>query len=181
MEIIKKSGVLKTEDELYEEAVELLVDALEDLSEEEQIVIGNAYREMGSPTLYCNDSATVDNEFSDLSPWELLQLGQSWSEYDDYFIYDGDNLQTTDDIWIDADTDDVARAILDGEISAKYMVLANIVEEYKQAKEQIEHYNPWRAMCTEVVKKFTDGTASVADLLQTLDKLAKSEDAWRKE
>ncbi len=181
MEIIKKSGALKTEDELYEEAVVLLIDALEDLSEEEQIVIGNAYRSMGSPRLYCNDSDTLENELSDLSIWELLEVGQSWSNCDDYFTWDGSELQTTNDIWIDADTDDVARAILDGEISAKYMVLANIVEDYKQAKEQIKHFNPWRAMCAEVVKKFTEGTASVTDLLQTLNKLATSDDAWRKE
>jgi hypothetical protein len=166
-------------EELYEEAIEMIVDVLEDFSEEEQLNIGNAYREMQNYSeLHTNDDTTINEELEGTDPWELLQLGEDWDSSDGYFTWDGYDLHTTDDIWEDADPEDIARAILEGDMNAKCRELIWALDEYDEAKEEIENYNPYRAMCEEVVAKYVNCEADVTDLLQTLDKLAKSDDAW---
>lgn len=180
MEIKNENGKLKTLEELYEEAIEMIIDVLEDFSEEEQLDIGNAYREMQNYSkLYTNDDTTINEELEGVDPWELLRLGEDWDSSDGYFTWDGYDLYTTDDIWEDADPDDIARALLEGDMNARYRELVWALDEYDEAKEEIENYNPYRAMCEEVVARFVNCEADVTDLLQTLDKLAKTDEAWK--
>ena len=88
-------------------------------------------------------------------------------------------MNMTNDVWEDVDTSDLARDILNGNYS-HYLNsdIKDILDEYEEAEEEIENYNPYRAMCEEVIQRYVNCEADVTDLLQTLDKLAKTDDAW---
>lgn len=182
MEIKKKNGELRAPEALYEEAVDMLVEALDDLCEEEQLTIGNAYREMNNYNqLNKNEEGMINDMLDGTDPYEILRLGEDWDSSDAYFTFDGWDLNTTDDVWYDADPDDIARAILEGDLRATFMELRDIVDEYEEALHEVESYNPYREMCELAIWKYVNCLGDVTDLLQVLDKLVRNDDVWAEE
>lgn len=185
MTIKTKVGKLKSVDELTDEAVDQIVEFLEDNSYEDWALgLGNAYRDNNHyPTLYENEEYTLNDELRNLDPYQLLRMGaDDWSSSDDYFMYDGYDLSTTDDVWYDVDLEDFARDILDGDYYRHIPSdLQDIVDEYEEAKEKIENYNEGRAVAEEIIAKFTNCEADVTDLLQALDKLTRTDEYWKEE
>ena len=183
MEIKNENGTLKTLDELYDEAVEMMVDALDYLCSDDQLGISNAYREMNNyETLYENDEGTLNSELNGVNPYELLKLGEDWCHSDGYFTWDGWDLNTTDDVWYDIEQKDIAQAILDGNLSVRdYRDLRDVVDEYEEMKDLLENYNPLRAEGVDLLAKYVDGKADVTDLLQYIDRLVKNDEVWEKE
>lgn len=177
MDIKKENGKLKTVEELYEEAKELIVDELDTMSTEDALYLGNEIRDRNSyDTLYENNRSCVNDVLEGEEPYDILT--SDWDSYSDYFTWDGD-FNMTDDVWYDLDTDEIADDILDGSYY-NYITsdIKDILDEYEEAKEEIENYNPYRAMCEEVIQRYVNCEADITDLLQTLDKLAKTDDAW---
>lgn len=180
MEIKNENGKIKTLDELFKEAKELMVDALDNLDTDDQLCIGNELRDRhGYARLYENKESCLNDILDGIDPAELLRMGQDWNDYADFFVYDYD-LETTDDVWYDLDEEEIAEDILNEDFTPDYFPyeLKEVLDNYLEAREQIENYNPYRAMCEEVVAKFVNCEADVTDLLQALDKLAKSDEAW---
>lgn len=177
MEIKKENGKLKTVEELYDEAKELIVDELDTMSNEDALYLGNEIRERNNyDTLYENKRSCINDVLTEEEPYDILT--SDWDEYSYFFTWDcGFNM--TDDVWYDLDTDEIAGDILEGSYR-DYITydIKDIIDEYEEAKEKIENYNPYRAMCEEVVAKYVNCEADVTDLLQTLDKLAKTDEAW---
>ena len=62
---IRKNGKLRTEDELREEVIDKLVDALEDLADDDDALnLGNAYREDNHDSPLCvNDEDNINDEW----------------------------------------------------------------------------------------------------------------------
>lgn len=180
MEIKNENGKLKTLEELYEEAKELIVDELDTMNTEDALYLGNEIRGRNNyDILYENKDENLNDVLSGMDPADLIRMGsEDWDNYSDFFTYDYD-LNMTNDVWYDLDTDEIADDILEGSYHT-YLTsdIVDILDEYEEAKEEIENYNPYRAMCEEVVAKFVNCEADVTDLLQTLDKLAKSDEAW---
>lgn len=177
MEIKNENGKLKTVEELYDEAKELIVDELDCMSTEDALYLGNEIRDRNSyDTLYENKRSYINEVLEGEEPYDILT--SDWDDYSDFFTLDG-SFNMTDDVWYDLDTDEIADDILNGEYY-NYITsdIKDILDEYEELKEQIENYNPYRAMCEEVVARYVNCEADVTDLLQTLDKLAKTDDAW---
>ena len=177
MDIKNENGKLKTVDELYEEAKELIVEELDSMSEEDALYLGNEIRDRDSyDVLYKNVRSNINDVLEGEEPYDILT--SDWEDCSDYFTWDGE-FNMTDDIWYDLDTDEIAVDILEGSYY-NYITsdIKDILDEYEEAKEEIENYNPYRAMCEEVIQRYVNCEADVTDLLQTLDKLAKSDDAW---
>ena len=99
------------------------------------------------------------------------QRGYSWGD------------KQLNDLWEDLDDYEVARDLLTEDFVPECMPreISEIIDEYKEALEELENYNPYRAMCEEVVRKYVNCEADVTDLLQTLDKLARTDEAWKEE
>ena len=176
MEIKNENGI-KTVEELYDEAKELIVEELDCMSTEDALYLGNEIRERNSyDTLYENKRSCINEVLEGEEPYDILT--SDWDDYSDFFTWDG-SFNMTDDVWYDLDTNDIANDILNGEYY-NYITsdIKDILDEYEEIKEEIENYNPYRAMCEEVIAKYTNCEADVTDLLQTLDKLAKTDEAW---
>ena len=181
MEIKNADGTIKTLEELQEDAVERMIDELDCLSTTNQIELGNDWRDTRNYTyLYENNEENINDALDGLDPYQVLQLGEDYSSYDDFFLFDGWDLTMTDDVWYDIDPDELARELLLEDFVPNYMPseIQEVIDEYNEAKELIENYNPYRAMCEEVVRKYVNCEADVTDLLQTLDKLARTDEAW---
>lgn len=177
MEIKYEDGTLKTVEDLYKEAKELIVSELDCMGTEDALYLGNEIRDRNSyDTLYKNERSCINDILDGEEPYDILT--SDWDDCADFFTWDGD-FNMTDDVWYDLDTDEIADDILDGNYY-NYITsdIKDILDEYEEAKEKIENYNPYRAMCEEVITRYVNGEADVTDLLQTLDKLAKSDDAW---
>lgn len=180
MEIKNENGKLKTLEELYDEVKELIVDELDTMNTEDALYLGNEIRDCNSyALLYENKEGNLNDVLEGLDPADLIRMGsEDWDNYSDFFTYDYD-LNMTDDVWYNLDTDEIAGDILEGSYRDHITYdIKDIIDEYEEAKEEIENYNPYRAMCEEVVAKYVNCEADVTDLLQTLDKLAKSDEAW---
>ena len=178
MEIKNENGKLKTLDELYDEAKECIEEELNSMLDEYAIYLGNEIRDRNNyDRLYENNEECLNEQLDGLEPYDILNLG--WDNYSDYFTWDGCDLNMTDDVWYDLDTEDIAEEILDGNYY-KYLPsdLKEYVDEYEEAKEELENYNPDRAMVEEVIRKYVNCQADVTDLLQTLDKLARNDELW---
>ena len=181
MEIKNENGKLKTLDQLFDEAVDMMVEVLDDLSTEEQLDIGNEYRDKNSyATLYENMESNLNDILEGMDPADLLRMGhEDWDDYSDFFTYDYD-LNMTDDVWYDIEEDDLARELLSDTFRPRYLPseVRDLIDEYEEAKEEIENYNPNKAMVEEVIKRYVNCEADVTDLLQTLDKLARNDELW---
>lgn len=177
MEIKKENGKLKTTEELYDEVKEMIVDELDCMNTDDALYLGNEIRDRNSyDTLYENKRSCINEVLEGEEPYDILT--SDWDDYSDYFTYDG-SFNMTDDVWYDLDTEEIADEILEGSYR-NYLTsdIVDIVDEYEELKEQIENYNPYRAMCEEVLQRYVNCEADVTDLLQALDKLAKTDEAW---
>lgn len=183
MEIKTKNGRIKTAEELLDEAVELMVDKGFGYCDTEELLdIANEAREnIGYDRLYPNEEDELNEQLNGVDPYQLLNM--DWDSYDSYFRFDGWDLYTTDDLWEDLDEYEVARDLLTEDFvpDCTPREIANIIDEYKEALEELENYNPYRAMCEDVVRRYVNCEADVTDLLQTLDKLARTDEAWENE
>ena len=181
---IKVNGRLKIKDELWEEAVNKLVDALEEMSEDEALNLGNAYREDNHDCpLYVNDEDNLNDELDGRDPYEILQMASNWDEYDGYFSCDNwGELGTTDNVWENVDLEDLAKDLIDGDYHRHITSdIQEILDDYEEALNKLENYNEGRALAEDVVKRYVNCEASVTDLLQALDKLARTDEYWKEE
>ena len=175
------NGKIKSVDTLYDDAVEAIVDVLECLDTDAALDLGNEYRDRcGYDMLRYNDEENINEALEDESPYTILNAG--WSDYDDYFTWDGYDLNMTDDVWNDIDLDDLAREILDGtrfyELPSE---IKEILDEYNEVVEYVENYNPYRAEGETLLAKYTNCEADVTDLLQYIDRLVRNDEAWKEE
>ena len=181
---IKTKGRLKTEDELREEVIDKLVDALENLDGDDALDLGNAYRQANhDEPLYVNDEDNLNSELEGKDPYDILCMACNWNEYDEYFSCDSwGELGTTSDVWENVTLEDLAEDLLDGCYSSVTPdEITDIVEEYEEALEKLQNYNEGRALAEEVIKKYVNCQADVTDLLQCLDKLVRTDDYWKEE
>ena len=181
---IKVNGRLKTEDELRDEVIDKLVDALEDLADDEALDLGNAYRENNhDATLYTNDEDNINSELEGKDPYDILQMAGNWDECDDYFSCDAwGELGTTNDVWEGVDLTDLADDLVNGYYTCHITDdIQEILDDYEEALEKLNNYNEGRALAEEVIRKYVNCEADVTDLLQALDKLAKTDEYWREE
>ena len=112
MEIKNENGTLKTLDELYDEAKEMIVDALDCMRDEDALYLGNEIRDRNNyDRLYKNDEEGINEVLDGESPWDILN--KDWEDCSDFFTYDWD-FNMTDDVWYDLDTYDIAEDILEG-------------------------------------------------------------------
>ena len=177
MEIKKENGMLKTLKELYEEAKELIVDELDTMDTDDALYLGNEIRDRNHyDRLYKNNEESINEVLDGESPWDILN--KDWEDYSDFFTYDYD-FDMTNDVWYDLDTDEIAEDILEGSYHT-YLTsdIVNILDEYEEAKEEIENYNPLRAEGIELLTKYVNCEADVTDLLQYIDRLVKDERLW---
>lgn len=181
MEIKNENGKLKTVEELYDEAKEMIVDELDNMDSDDALKLGNAIRDCkGYETLYENNEENINEQLEDWNPWDIIQL--NYDDYSDYFYMDYGEPDFTDDVWCDLDTDEIADDILNGDYR-NYLTsdIKDIVDEYEDLKEQIKNYNPFRAEGEELLKRYVNCGADVTDLLQYIDRLVKNDDVWSKE
>lgn len=186
---IKVKGRLKTEEQLRDEAIDKLIEALEEMDEDDALNLGNAYREDNYDCpLYVNDEDNLNSELEGKNPYEILQMAEGWDECDSYFGIDGWNehgwneLGTTSDVWEGVDLETLAKDLLDGNYHRHITSdIQEILDDYEEALEKINNYNEGRALAEEVVRKYVNCEASVTDLLQTLEKLVRTDDYWKEE
>lgn len=181
MEIKNENGTLKTLEELYDETKEKIVNELDIMDTEDALYLGNEIRGRNNYNrLYKNNEESINEVLDGESPWDILN--KDWEDYSDFFTYDYGDLEMTNDVWYDLDTDDIAEEILEGSYH-QYITsdIQDIVDEYEEAKEKIEGYHPLRAECRELIERYTNGKADVTDLLQMLDKLVRTDDCWAEE
>lgn len=181
---IRKNGKLRTEDELREEVIDKLVDALEDLDCDEALELGNAYREDNHDAiLYTNDEDNINSELDGRDPYEILRMAEGWDECDSYFTCgEWGDLGSTDDVWENVDLETLASDLIDGDYHRHISDdIQEILDDYEEALEKLNNYNEGRLLAEEVVRKYVNCQATVTDLLQTLDKLAKTDEYWKEE
>ena len=172
-------GSYKTVEDINEEAMRAVADALENLSEDDQLEIGNEWRDEQNYTrLNPLDEYTVNEMLDGVDPWELLHY--TLDRWDDYFTFDGFDFCTTSDVWEDIDVDDLAEEIVrrDFRPAGRYLDIECIMDEYDEAVEFLENLNEYREMAREVMAKFTNCEADWRDLYAMLDKLVNTDDAW---
>lgn len=177
MEFKNENGTLKTLDELYDDAKEKIVDELDTMDTDDALYLGNEIRYRNNyDRLYKNNEESINEVLDGESPWDILN--KDWEDYSDFFTYDYD-FDMTNDVWYDLDTDDIADDILDGNYH-NYITsdIQDIVDEYEEAKDLLENYNPLRAEGVDLLAKYVDGKADVTDLLQYIDRLVKDERLW---
>ena len=178
-EIKNVNGKYKTLAELYDDAVEIISEALDYLSDSEQIEIGNKWRDdNGYPILHYFEEDEVDEVLSDCSPWDIIHMEIETSYCGDrYFTYEYD-FEVTDDIWDNIDLEDLARELINGEASIDNREINDLISEYEDAKEYLENLNEDREAAREVLAKFVNCEADWKDLFTMLDKLVKNDDIW---
>lgn len=180
MEVKKENGALKTLEELYEEAKELIVDELDTMSTDDALYLGNEIRGRNNyDILYENKDGNLNDVLSGMDPADLIRMGhEDWDDYSDFFTYDYD-LNMTDDVWYDLDTSEIAEDILEGSYH-DYITsdIKDLVDEYEETRDLLENYNPLRAEGVDLLTKYANCKADVTDLLQYIDRLVKDERLW---
>ncbi len=181
---IRVKGRLKTENELRAEVIDQLVDALTDMDEDEALDLGNAYREDNHDViLYINDEDNINSELDGRDPYEILRMAEDWNECDEYFACgEWGDLGSTDDVWENVDLENLANDLVEGHYHRHITSdIQEILDDYEEAIEKLNNYNEGRALAEDVVRKYVNCKASVTDLLQALDKLAKTDEYWKGE
>ena len=181
---IKVKGKLKTEEQLRDEAIDALVDELENLDEDDALELGNAYRRANHDAeLMVNDEDNLNSELDGKDPYEILQMAGNWNECDDYFSCDSwGDFGTTSDVWENVDLVNLAQDLLDGDYTHERPdEIEEILDDYEEALEKLNNYNEGRALAEEVIRKYTNCQADVTDLLQCLDKLVRNDEYWKEE
>lgn len=172
-----EDGTYKTLDDLCDDVAELVYDALDTLCEGDQLDIGNRWRDDNNyDILHRLDEYEVNEVLCNCEPWEILNM--EIDKWDDYFIYDGWDFKTTDDVWYDIDLERLADAIVNGSFDSEYREIEDILEEYAEAKEELENLNEYRESAREVLVKFTNCEADWKDLYAVLEKIVNTDDAW---
>lgn len=180
-ELRKENGQYITQDQLYDLAKDAIIEELDDMDEDDALELGNVCRERHRYNiLYKNDEDNLNDQLGGEDAWTLLNL--DWSDYEEYFTWDGYDLCTTDDIWDDVGEENLAKAILDGEYSEHLTGnLEDILSAYEEAKEVLENLNPHREGARKVLNDYLNCKADVADLLQCIDKLVRNDAVWNGE
>ena len=178
-EMKKENGRYLTLDELYDLAKEQIIDELDCMHNEDALYLGNEIRERNNyDILYENNEENINEQLDSWDPWDILRL--DYDDYADFFLLnDYNDLTFTNDAWYDLDTDDIAEDILDGSYS-KYINsdIRDILDDYEEAKEWLENFNPIREAGAVILAKYTNCEADVTDLLQFIDSLVRNEEAW---
>lgn len=177
-EMKKENGRYLTYDELYDLAKEQLIDELENMSTSDAIYLGNEIRDNNRyERLYENNEENINEVLDGWSPWDIINV--DYDGYSDFFTFDGYDIDFTDDVWYDLETDEVAEAILDGGYS-RYINsdIRDLLDDYEEAKDWIENFNPIREAGAVILAKYVNCEADVTDLLQFIDNLVRNEDAW---
>ena len=177
-ELKKADGSYITEEELYDLAKSEIVNELDSMNASDAIYLGNEIRDRNNyDLLYENNEENLNEQLEDMEPYDVLNL--DWDDYADYFTWDGYDLTTTDDVWTDLDTDEIAEDILEGSYSAyTNSEIKDILTDWEEAKEFLENLNPHREEGRELLAKFTNCEAGVTDLLQYIDKLVRNDEVW---
>lgn len=180
MEIRNEHGRLKTYDELYDEALDAVVEALDNLSDGDALDLGNRWRvDNGYNELYCNDSDNINDILGDalLEPYDLISM--DYDEFADYFSWDGSEIGFTDDVWEDIDKEDFAREILDGGYSRDIPTdISDIVDAWQDANAGLESIPKGRIMAERTLERYLNNQADVGDLLVLLSRLSKEDELW---
>lgn len=179
-EIKNTDGTYKTLDELRQDAIELIAEELDCMTEYDMLDVGNRYREEHCyPQLNTFDEDNVNDALDGLSPWEIIELEirpDHWG--DDYFTYDGYDFDMVSDIWDNIDLEELAEAIIDGDFDAEVRDIRDLVDEYEEAKDYLENLNKYREQAREVMAKFVNCEADWKDLYACLDRLVNTDEAW---
>jgi hypothetical protein len=179
IEIKKENGRFKTLEELWEEAKEFVVDALDYMSNEDALELGNEIRDNNRyDRLYENNAENINDQLANWDPWDLINL--EYDEYADFFTCDGySDIDFTNDIWYDLDTDEIAETILEGAYrNCIPFDLKCYVDEYNRAREKLAHLNPLREAGAVLLAKYTNCEADITDLLQFIDSVARNDEVW---
>lgn len=183
MNITTTNGKIKSMDTLFDEALEEMMESIEDnLSDAQQLYVGNMYREdNGYTELRELNEYNINDALDGMKPWDIVN--QDIDTYCSYFYYDGYDVTCTDDVWEDITVEDIARAILNDDLRYRDLPreLQDIYDEYEEARDKLENMNEGRKMAYEIVQKYVNCDADVSDLLVVLGKLAKNEDYWSEE
>lgn len=178
---LKENGKYRTVESLWEEALDELEEALNDLNTDSALELGNAIREAnGYELLQRNTDDEINSALRDIDPWDILNSAGEWDDYSDFFIWDGYDLYCTDDVWYDLDTTEIARAILRGYHSCPYEI-QEIYDEYLEAIDKLNTINKERIEGENLLQKFVNCEADVTDLLQYIDRLVKNDEVWKEE
>ena len=173
-------GKFRSIDDLNEEAVERMVDAIENLDDSEALELSNYYRDIDyCDHLHANDEENLNDVLSGMNPYDILQI--DYDAYADYFSEDGyGDVEFTNDVWSGVDVEDAARAILGGEI--KYHDLPgsiqDVYDEYEAARDALYNVREERKQAAQVISDYVNCKADVTDLLQMLDKLVRNDEIW---
>lgn len=180
-EIKNENGEYKTLEELRDEVKDEIIDELNSMDDSDALCLGNYIREKnGDNLLHENCDDEIDEVFSDWSPSDILNM--DYDSGSEFFYLDYGDPVFTDDVWEDLDTDEIAEKILDGETFGENITwdMKDIITDYVEAKKYLENLNPYRIEGEELLIKFSNGEADVTDLLQYIDRLTKTDEAWRK-
>lgn len=179
IEIKKADGKYKTVEEIKEEVKELLIDELDCTDTDELLDFTNTLREtLDGDTLYKNEESDINDQLSDMDPWDLLQL--DYDNYSEFFYMEYGEPVFTDNIWHDLDEDDIADEILDGKWYDELpWSVKQLIDEYNEVLEELNNLNPIRREASELLIKYTNCEADVVDVLQFINKIAKNDEIWK--
>ncbi len=181
IEIKKADGKYKTVEEIKEEVKELLIDELDCTDTDELLDFTNEVRYAspdGGTKLYKNEESDINDQLSDMDPWDLLQL--DYDNYSEFFYMEYGEPVFTDNIWHDLGEDDIADEILDGKwYNELPWSVKQLVDEYNEVLEELNNLNPIRREASELLIKYMKYEANVGDLLQFIDKIAKNDEIWK--
>ena len=177
--VIGNNGKIRSLDDLFEEAVENMVDVLNDLSDDDQFELGNLYRDKnGYNLLYRNTEDEINEILDGESPYDIIQM--DYDEYADYFLWSWGSLDFTSDPFEDLDIEELARAILNEEFHYRDLPsdVQDAFDEFEEARNALDNMNEGRKMAYNVVAKYMNCQADVSDLLVVLSKLARTDEYW---
>lgn len=177
---IKNENGYKTLEELRDEVKEEIIDELNSMDDSDALDLGNYIRKKnGDNPLHENCDDEIDEVFSDWSPSDILDM--DYDSGSEFFYLDYGEPVFTDEVWEGLDTDEIAEKILDGETFGENITwdMKDIITDYVEAKKYLETLNPYRIEGEELLIKFSNGEADVTDLLQYIDRLTKTDEAWK--
>ena len=181
MEIKHRDGTFKTLDELYAEAVDLVTDEMTSYGED--LEFPNYIRENEDlPEIRFLEADEINDALEDMEPWDIIHMdiGRGW---DDFFTWDGCDLETTSDIWDGVEVDEVAEKIVGDYYSRRSLprCITEILDEYEEARRKLLSYSKYRRMAEEIVTKYKNCEANEFDLVYMLEKLVHTDEAWADE
>ena len=183
---MKKVEIEKKLEELAEQLHEKIESVLDYLDSEDLLRLGNAYRDnhYGNELHELTDYE-LDSELNGYDPSQIIDFvleNRYFSKDDEYFSFDGYELQSTDDPLEDTDFDEIADMIIEEMDDYDIDDISDILREYEEAKEELEeelnNLNENQEAAREVLEKFTNCEADWRDLYAMLEKLVRDDDVW---